>query len=259
MPRLLLTVEYDGTDFAGFQSQKNGRTVQDELNRALSKLYKEDIKVTGCSRTDAGVHARCHLSHLDVPFVIPEDRIPLAVNCDLPDDVKVREALYVRPDFSARFDIKGKRYVYRIYNARTPSPLNDRYSYFCPYDLDISGMREAAVHFEGRHDFRAFCAAGGSQKTYDRLLYNVSVKPVNENHIEIEVSGQAFLYNMVRIIAGTLLEVGCGNILPSEIPDIISKGERANAGRTLPAKGLTLEEVFFDKEAAAEPISPPNS
>ena len=256
MPRLLLFVEYDGTDFAGFQSQENGRTVQDELNKAVSKLYKEDIKVTGCSRTDAGVHAKCHLSHLDVPFVIPEDKIPLAVNQFLPGDVKVREAIYVRDGFSARFDITGKKYIYRIYNARTPSPLNDRYSYFCPYELDVDAMKEASEHFEGEHDFRSFCAAGGSQKTYTRLIHKVSVTRTNENHIEIEVSGQAFLYNMVRIIAGTLLAVGDGSILPSEIPEIIIKGERKLAGKTLPAKGLTLEEVYFDRALAAADSSP---
>ncbi|MCR4689684.1 MAG: tRNA pseudouridine(38-40) synthase TruA [Saccharofermentans sp.] len=256
MPRLALVVEYDGTDLAGFQVQDNGRTVAGELNKAASALFKEDIKVTGCSRTDSGVHARCHLSHLDVPFIIPEENVPLAMNALLPEDVKVKEAYYTGEDFNARFDTTGKKYIYRIYNSRTPSPLNDRYSYFCPYNIDVSRMQEAAGYFEGEHDFRAFCAAGGSQKTYDRLIYKVSVTKVNENQIEIEVSGQAFLYNMVRIIAGTLLSVGIGDIEPSQIPEIINSGDRKRAGKTLPAKGLTLEEVFWDKSQYTTDFSP---
>ena len=252
MPRLALITEFDGTLFAGFQSQKNGRAVQDVLETALTTLFKEDIRLTGCSRTDAGVHARCHLSHADVPFVIPEDKFPLAMNAILPDDVAVKRAFYVRDDFSARFDINGKRYVYRIYSAHNPSPLHARYSYFCPNELDMEAMKTAASFFAGEHDFEAFCAVGGSQKTYVRRLTSVEVRKSNgcDEMIEIEVKGEAFLYNMVRIIAGTILEAGMGRIPADSVGEIIKSRERKRAGRTLPACGLTLEEVLFDEADA---------
>lgn len=252
MPRLALITEFDGTSFSGFQSQKNGRAVQDVLETALGTLFKENIRLTGCSRTDAGVHARCHLSHADVPFVIPEENIPLAMNAILDDDVAVTRAFYVRDDFSARFDIGGKRYVYRIYNSRTPSPLHARYSYFCPYDLDLEAMKTAASFFAGEHDFEAFCAAGGSQNTFVRRLTGVEVRRAEccPEMIEIEVKGEAFLYNMVRIISGTILEAGMGRIPADSVGGIIESRDRKNAGRTLPACGLTLEEVFYDEAGA---------
>lgn len=252
MPRLCFITEFDGTDFAGFQSQENGRAVQDVLESALCELFKEKIRLTGCSRTDAGVHARCHLSHADVPFVIPEDKFPLAMNALLPDDVAVKRAFYAKDDFSARFSIKGKRYIYRIYVSPTRDPFLDRFAYYCPVMPDVKAMEQAAKAFAGEHDFRAFCAAGGSQKTYVRRLNEVSVRTSGEDplQIEIEVRGEAFLYNMVRIIAGTLLYAGQGKIPADSVSGIIEKGDRSLAGKTLPAKGLTLEEVFFDEQAA---------
>ena len=252
MPRLCFITEFDGTDFAGFQSQENGRAVQDVLERALCELFKEKIRLTGCSRTDAGVHARCHLSHADVPFVIPEDKFPLAMNALLPDDVAVKRAFYAKDDFSARFSIKGKRYIYRIYVSPTRDPFLGRFAYYCPVMPDVKAMEQAARAFAGEHDFRAFCAAGGSQKTYVRRLNEVSVRTSGEDplQIEIEVKGEAFLYNMVRIIAGTLLYAGQGKIPADSLSGIIEKGDRSLAGKTLPAKGLTLEEVFFDEQAA---------
>ncbi|MBR3142237.1 MAG: tRNA pseudouridine(38-40) synthase TruA [Clostridiales bacterium] len=247
MPRIAFITEFDGTDFAGFQSQENARAVQDVIEKALEELYKTKIRLTGCSRTDAGVHAKCHLSHADVPFVIPEDKFPLAMNALLPDDVAVKKSFYVSDDFSARFDIKGKRYIYRIYSSPTRSPLLDRYAYYCPVRPDIGQMQQAAEYFAGEHDFAAFCATGGSQKTTVRRLFGVKVSSSGGDpcQIEIEVSGEAFLYNMVRIIAGTLLYAGQGKIDPKDIKNIIDKCDRNLAGKTLPAKGLTLEEVYL--------------
>lgn len=247
MPRIAFITEFDGTDFAGFQSQENARAVQDVIEKALEELYKEKIRLTGCSRTDAGVHAKCHLSHADVPFVIPEDKFPLAMNALLPDDVAVKKSFYVSDEFSARFDIKGKRYIYRIYSSPTRSPLHDRNAYYCPIKPDIAKMQAAAKYFAGEHDFAAFCATGGSQKTTVRRLFGVNVRETGEDpcQIEIEVSGEAFLYNMVRIIAGTLLYVGQGKIEPEEVENIIANCDRSMAGKTLPAKGLTLEEVYL--------------
>lgn len=245
--RLALTFEYDGSDFVGFQSQNNGRAVQDVIENALSELYKTKIKTQGCSRTDAGVHARAHVCSMDVPFHIPEDKIPLALNPFLPDDVACKKAAYTVDDFNARFDSLGKRYIYRIYNSKLRSPLKDRYSYHCAHSLNVNAMREAASYFAGEHDFAAFCAAGGSQNTTVRRLYQVAVFEKGED-IEIVVQGEAFLYNMVRIIAGTLLEVGIGKLSAGDIPSIIASCDRKKAGRTLPPKGLTLEEVFYDRD-----------
>ncbi|MBR3247381.1 MAG: tRNA pseudouridine(38-40) synthase TruA [Clostridiales bacterium] len=247
MPRIAFITEFDGTGFAGFQSQENARAVQDVIETALEELYKTKIRLTGCSRTDAGVHARCHLSHADVPFVIPEEKFPLAMNALLPEDVAVKKSFYVSDDFSARFDIKGKRYIYRIYSSPTRSPLHDRNAYYCPVMPDVPKMKNAAQYFAGEHDFAAFCAAGGSQKTTVRRLFEVKVDSSGHDPclIEITVSGEAFLYNMVRIIAGTLLYVGQGKILPDEVKNIIEGCDRSLAGKTLPAKGLTLEEVYI--------------
>lgn len=247
MNRVLLICEYDGTDLVGYQIQDSGRSVQGVLTKALTEVYKTDIKLTGCSRTDAGVHASEHMSSYDAPFVIPEDKIPLAVNAYLPDDVAVKKAMYVDDDFSARFSCKGKTYCYRIYCSPVRRPLVDRYAYHSAHACDIDAMREAAVHFEGEYDYAAFCAAGGSQKTTVRKVLSVTVDVAGDDPqmIEIRVTGEAFLYNMVRIIAGTLYYVGTGKIKPSAIPGIISSCDRSKAGKTLPAKGLTLEHVYY--------------
>lgn len=246
--RLAIITEYDGTDFVGFQSQTNGRAVADVLEKAAGELYKQEIKITGCSRTDAGVHARGHLSHMDVPFEIPAEKIPLAMNALLPEDLAVLKAFYVSDDFSARFSNYGKRYIYRVYTGRVRHPLYSRYAYFDSYDLDIPAMKKAASFFAGEHDFEAFCAAGSTADNYIRRLYGVSVmqSDADPSLIEIEVRGEAFLYNMVRIIAGTLVEVGEGKIKAEDIPGIIESRNRKSAGRTLPPQGLTLEEVFLD-------------
>ncbi len=248
MNKVLLFCEFDGTDFVGFQIQNNGRSVQEVLEKALSELYKTDIKITGCSRTDSGVHAAEHASSFEAPFVIPCSRLPLALNALLPSDIAVKRAVPVKDDFSARFSCKGKTYCYRIYTSPVRSPLKSRYSYYSSYSCDIEAMKKAASHFAGEHDFAAFCAAGGSQETTVRRITGVEVKTsdTDENMIEIRVTGEAFLYNMVRIIAGTLYYVGTGRISPDDIPSIIRSCDRAKAGKTLPPEGLTLEKVFYN-------------
>ncbi|MBP5179695.1 MAG: tRNA pseudouridine(38-40) synthase TruA [Clostridiales bacterium] len=247
MPAIALVIEFDGTDFVGWQYQENGRSVQEQIQKALSTLYKEEIKVTGSSRTDAGVHARGLVCSAKVPFIIPEDKLPFACNALLPEDVAVVKAYKVSEDFNARFDNKGKRYIYRIYNSPFKSPLRRRYSHLVTGTLDVEAMKKAAPFFEGEHDFAAFCAAGGSQNTTVRRLTKVEVHDPDENGIiEIEVVGEAFLYNMVRIIAGTLLYVGQGKIAVDDIPSVIDSCDRERAGKTLPPEGLTLEEVFYD-------------
>lgn len=248
MDRLALVTEYDGTDFVGFQIQDNGRSVQGVLNEALSKLYKEEIKVTGCSRTDSGVHAKGHVSSADVPFYIPEEKIPLALNAFLPGDLSCRRAIRVKEGFNARYDNLGKRYIYRIYSSPVRSPLLSRYSAYTSYRPDIGRMNEAAALFSGEHDFGSFCAAGSSAKTTVRKLDHVLVREREDIRglLEIEVVGEAFLYNMVRIIAGTLLYVGTGKMSCDEVRISLEEPDRSNAGKTMPPQGLTLEEVFYD-------------
>ncbi|SCW36857.1 tRNA pseudouridine38-40 synthase [Ruminococcaceae bacterium YRB3002] len=248
MSRVLVFVEFDGTDFVGFQIQNNGRSVQGVLEKALGELYKTEIKITGCSRTDSGVHAAEHMSSYDAPFDIPEGKIPLALNALLPNDIAVRKAMYVDDSFSARFSCRGKTYCYRIYSSPVRSPLWARYSYYSSYPCDIEEMKKAAMHFEGEHDFAAFCAAGGSQETTVRRISKVTVDAPEDKPgiIEIRVTGEAFLYNMVRIIAGTLYYVGTGKITAGEIPGIIASCDRSKAGKTLPPEGLMLERVYTD-------------
>ena len=205
--------------------------------------------MTGSSRTDAGVHARGLVCSAPVPFVIPPDKLPLAINSRLPNDVSVLRAVYVKESFNARFDSLGKRYIYRILPGSVRHPMLSRFSHFVTGSIDIDAMKKAAPCFEGEHDFAAFCAAGGSQNTTVRRLNKVEARgPLSNGMIEIEVSGEAFLYNMVRIIAGTLLYVGQGKIAPEDVPAIISSGDRNRAGKTLPPEGLTLEEVFYEWE-----------
>lgn len=250
MPRLAIVTEYDGTGFVGFQVQDNGRSVQGVLNDALSELYKTKINITGCSRTDSGVHARGHVSSLDIPFIIPEDKIPLAVNAFLPPDVAVKKAFYVRDDFSARFDSKGKRYIYRLLCSETRSPLKSRYACYISYKPDIEKMRQAASVMVGEHDFASFCAAGSSAATTVRRINSVDVRysAADKEIIEIEVVGEAFLYNMVRIMAGTILYAGIGKISKEDIKDALERPDRVKTGKTLPPQGLTLEEVFYGED-----------
>ena len=242
--KVALITEYDGTDFVGFQSQNNGRAVCDVLTAALEEIYQTKIHVEGCSRTDSGVHARGHVSSLDVPFFIPEDKLPIAINAHLPSDLSVRKALYVEDSFSARFNTLGKRYIYRLYSSPLRSPLKDRYAYHTTYKLDVEKMKKAAELFRGEHDFEAFCAAGGSQTTTVRTIFSVNVFE-KDNDIEIEVQGNAFLYNMVRIITGTLVEIGLGKRRPEDMARIIASADRSNAGIIAPAGGLWLDEVFY--------------
>ena len=247
MPSIALVIEFDGTCFVGWQIQDNGRSVQEEIQRALTTLYKEEIKVTGSSRTDAGVHARGLVCSAKVPFIIPIERVPLACNALLPEDVAVIDAYEVKEGFNARFNSEGKRYIYRLMHGTVRHPLKSRYSHFVTGRLDVEAMKKAAPYFAGEHDFAAFCATGGSQSTTVRRLEKVEVRCDDSTGlIEIEVKGEAFLYNMVRIIAGTLLYVGQGKIAPEKIPEVIDSCDRERAGKTLPPEGLTLEEVYYD-------------
>ena len=251
MKNIALRIMYDGTKYHGWQFQKNGITVQERMETVLSEILDEKISVCGCSRTDAGVHALEFVLNFKSETTIPVDRLPYAINTHLgDDDISVIAAREVSDDFNARFSAKGKCYEYRIWNSNIQNPFEAKYSWHIPYKLDIEEMKKAAEKFSGTHDFSAFMAAGGSQKTtvrtvhFCRVLWNES-KP---QKIRIEIAADAFLYNMVRIIAVTLVEVGTGRKSADEIEKIISDCDRRGAGQTAPPEGLFLKEVFYDRD-----------
>lgn len=244
--RMAILTEYDGTDFVGFQRQNNGRSVQQVLEEVLAAIYGCPVLIYGCSRTDSGVHARGHVSHANVPFLIPPDKLPLAMNSLLPEDVTVRAAALVTDAFHARFHSLGKEYVYRIWNASIRTSIDRRYVAHVPGHLNIDAMREAAKQLEGEHDFSAFCAQGGRPVNPVRNMDSILVVThENSPMIEIIVRGKSFLYNMVRILAGTIVYAGQGKLDPAEIGTILNGQDRRLSGKTMPAKGLTLEKVFY--------------
>lgn len=243
--RVLLTLEYDGTDYVGWQWQENGLSVQQVLEQALSRVLGSEIRVVGASRTDAGVHALGQRAHFDTNGSIPVHKYPLALNALLPPDVRVIYAQQVADDFHARFDARGKEYTYRICNRRHAGALTARYSAHVPLPLDDMRMQQAANLLVGKHDFRAFSAAGGSAKTFVRELSEVKVQRAGDE-ISIRVRGTAFLYNMVRIIAGTLIDIGKGKLDIDAVTRAFATGDRLCLGPTAPAHGLELTRVFYE-------------
>jgi tRNA pseudouridine38-40 synthase len=307
MKNVLLTIEYDGTNFSGWQRQPGRRTVQGELERVLSILCKQEVKLKGTSRTDAGVHAFDQRAGFRGEFGIPIDRIPVAANRLLAGegpfavgDVRIREAKEVHAEFHPRFDAKGKKYIYKIRNAPQPDIMQRNYSYQIERPLNLQVMKQAAAFLIGEQDFRSFMAAGGNvPESTVRTIYNIEWKqrfleecersPVEDcgplsdsaiasgdqtiafdgtiapntcaiasddggttapsvRAIDFEITGNGFLYNMVRIIVGTLVDVGLGKIAPDEMKTIIQSGNRQQAGHTAPPGGLYLAEVYFDEE-----------
>ena len=244
MKRIMLTISYDGTNYCGWQRQKNGDTVQGELEKACTKLFKTPIESTGASRTDAGVHALGQRAVIDVETTIPTEKVPLALNPLLPDDIVVTKAEDVDFEFNPRFKAKEKTYEYRIYNAPFRNPIYRHMSEYVREKLDVEKMQTAAGYFVGEHDFKGFCSAGGSAKTTVRTIYSAEVEQ-KENFIVIRVRGNGFLYNMVRIIAGTLIYVGIGKIDPLKMGEIIESGDRTKAGKTAGPSGLTLVKIVY--------------
>ena len=252
--RILLTVSYDGTAYAGWQRQQNALAVQEALERALTTLTGERVAVTGASRTDAGVHALGQRAHFDTVSAIPPDKFPFALNTLLPRDIRALCGRDVRPDFHARFDARGKRYVYRIHNAPHASALWRDQTAHVPVPLDLDAMRLALSDLFGTHDFAAFQAAGGTAKTTVRTLSDASLARDGDD-ISLSVRGDAFLYNMVRIIAGTLIEIGAGKRAPDAFRRALATGDRLALGATAPARGLTLMEVYYPELDGDEKIS----
>ena len=242
----LLTLSYDGTNYAGWQRQQNAIAVQQKLEEALTALFHQPITTKASSRTDAGVHAlgqRAAFFADNMP--IPLDKLPQVINGYLPSDISVIKADSVSDCFNPRFDAMYKTYKYQIYNAPTPNPLLSRYSIYEPRPMDIKAMKKAAAMFIGRHDFAAFQATGSSAKTTVREIYDCKITNQPSNLITLTITGSGFLYNMVRIIAGTLLYTGLGKIPTDAIPNIINSRNRTCAGKTMPPQGLILQEVGY--------------
>jgi tRNA pseudouridine38-40 synthase len=240
-----LLVEFDGTLLHGWQSQKNGRSVQVELEKAVLAVMGPSSRLHGCSRTDAGVHAVGHVSNFRTESGMPVAKIPLALNSRLPEDISVLAAADVPAGFHARHDAVAKTYAFRIWNHPSPTALRRFDTVHVPKRLDVDRMNEAAAFLLGRHDFTTFMAAGSSAASPVRTLHRVHVH--REGRIvTLEVGGDGFLYNMVRIIAGTLCFVGLGKIDPTEMTGIVDARDRKRAGKTMPARGLTLVRVDYD-------------
>lgn len=246
MRNIKMVIAYDGTQYHGFQVQnKTGlRTIQDELEKAIQKLTGEHVNVYGSGRTDAGVHAWGQVVNFVSNTRIPEEKIPYAMNSCLPRDIVVRDAKDVSADFHARFFAKKKTYCYSIYNARHFSPFYRYYSVHVPAKLDLEQMVRGAQYFIGEHDFTAYCAKNTAVTDHVRTIYNFKIEKEQEQFRFI-VTGNGFLYNMVRIMTGTLLEVGENKRTPEEISVILKSKERKEAGMTLPPQGLCLWSVQY--------------
>ena len=245
MKRVKLTVAYDGTNYCGWQIQPNGVTIEEKLNEALTNLFHEEIRVTGASRTDSGVHSLGNVCIFDTDSRMPADRISYALNQRLPDDIVVIDSCEAPEGFHPRFSKSRKTYEYRILNRTFPDPTRRLDTYHFHYPLDAGRMAEAAAFLEGEHDFRSFASVHMQSETSVRTIYRCSVEKAGDL-ITIRVTGNGFLYNMVRIIAGTLIKVGAGDIAPSEIPQILAACDRSAAGPTAPAHGLTMIGLEYE-------------
>ena len=248
MKRVFLTVSYDGTDFHGWQLQPGVRTVEGELNSALLTLTGEEILVIGASRTDAGVHAKGNVSVFDTESTIPAGRFSYALNTILPEDVKVVSSKEVPEDFHPRKTNCVKTYEYRIYNDVMPDPLKRRSTWQVPYELDTAKMKEAAALLIGTHDFAGFCSVKTQAETTVRTVTQVEIEEISEEkEILIRVKGNGFLYNMVRIIAGTLADAGSDRRSLAMIKEAVEEADRTKAGPTAPPQGLCLKEIEFNE------------
>lgn len=259
MKRVMLTVAYDGTAYHGWQIQPNGETIESVLNRRLSQLLGENIEVVGASRTDSGVHAMGNVAVFDTNSPIPADKISYALNRRLPEDVRIRKSQEVEAQFHPRRCSSRKTYEYRIYCASFPMPTKRLYSCFTYLPMNVDLMRQAASCLLGTHDFKSFCSAQAQVETTVRQIDSLEIREEAvrgagagdeaagsaDREIVIRVAGRGFLYHMVRIIAGTLMEVGRGHIPPQEMKRILAAKERQEAGPTAPACGLTLVGIEY--------------
>lgn len=244
MKRIKLIVAYDGTGYHGWQIQPTGITIEEVLNQALTQLTKEPITVIGASRTDSGVHALGNVAVFDTNTRIPPEKLSYALNQLLPDDIVVQDSCEVAPDFHPRRCESRKTYEYKILNRTFPLPLNRHDCYFTYRKLDVEKMKQAAGYLTGTHDFKSFCSIHTQAETTVRTIYDLTVRK-EQDLITIRVTGSGFLYNMVRILAGTLLQAGTGERRPEEMLEILQARDRSAAGPTAPAHGLTMIGIQF--------------
>lgn len=242
--RVKIKVAYDGTAYHGWQIQKNGDTIEAQLNRHLSELLGEKIQVIGASRTDSGVHALCNIAVFDTDTRMPAGKISYAMNQRLPDDIRIQESVQVAEDFHPRKCKSIKTYEYKIWRGEFPMPTQRLYSHFMYTPVNVELMREAAAYLEGKHDFRSFCSVDSQAESTVRTIYKIELIE-DGNMLRIRISGSGFLYNMVRIIVGTLIEFGREKYPTEKMPEILRARDRQQAGPTMPAKGLTLVQYDF--------------
>lgn len=244
MRNIKLTIEYDGSGFNGWQKQEGQRTVQEEVEKAINKTTGEDVKLIASGRTDTGVHAYGQVANFLTGCTIPGDRFLYAVNDRLPDDIAVKSSEEVPRSFHSRFSAHRKTYRYVILNEEIRSPIYRKHAYHVKNELDFKSMKKAVKHFVGRQDFSSFVANRSNKEKNIRTVYSTRIRK-NGNFIEFEIEGNGFLHNMVRIIAGTLVEVGHGKRSPDSIPELIGCKDRHRSGHTAPAEGLYLLKVFY--------------
>ncbi|NLJ58922.1 MAG: tRNA pseudouridine(38-40) synthase TruA [Tissierellia bacterium] len=240
-----LTLAYDGTQYFGWQTQKNRPTIQETLETNISIVMKEKINLIGSGRTDRGVHALGQVANFKATTKIPEDKIKIAINAKLPSDIRVLESREVDIDFNSRFNAVDKTYIYQIYNSSVANPFYSRYSWFVPQNLDLTKMEEALQLIVGTHDFKGFMATGSSVKSTIRTIYEANLVTEN-NLLKIYIKGNGFLYNMVRIIAGTIIDIGRGLKDISSIDEVLIEKDRSLLGRTAPPEGLFLMNVNYE-------------
>lgn len=246
LKRILFTIAYDGSDFFGWQKQpdENIRTVQGEFEKALGRFLKKNVECIGASRTDRGVHAMGQRAVIDIDTTVPTEKFPLALHSFLPEDISVVKAEDVSEEFHPRYDCVKKTYRYKIYNGKYRNPICRKYSEYCHVFLDEKKMNEVSKAFIGTHDFKAFAASGNSSKTTVRTIFDIYVKREGE-FVVITVTGDGFLYNMIRIMAGTLMLAGTGKLDFDGLLKIIESRDRTKAGKTAGPNGLTLMEINY--------------
>ncbi len=244
MRNIKLIIEYDGRGFNGWQKQPNKLNIQGEIEKAIGEITGEEIDLIASGRTDAGVHSLGQTANFKTNSTLPIEKFPIAINAKLKKSIVIQDAEEVDERFHSRYSVKSKTYRYTINNSKYGSAIFRDMECHIPMKLDEKKMNEAAKYFEGAHDFKAFKASGTSSKSSVREIFEASVTREGER-VYIELTGSGFLYNMVRIISGTLVDVGIGKIKPEDIKDIIESKDRTRAGKTLPAKGLCLTKVTY--------------
>lgn len=250
MKRIKLTVAYDGTNYCGWQIQPNGITIEEVLNRKISRLTKEEIRIIGASRTDSGVHAMGNIAVFDTESTIPPERFAYALNQKLPDDIVIINSEEVPSDWHPRYQNCTKTYEYHILNTKLPNPIKRYTTYHVSFPLDERKMQEAAEYLKGTHDFASFCNIRTNVEDTVRTIYSLDIAR-KEDEIIIRIQGNGFLYNMVRIIAGSLIRVGRGFYTPEKIKEIRNARKRTEAGVTAPPQGLILMQIQYDETGDA--------